>query len=603
MQRAARVWLTCLLLVGFAGKAEAFGKLGRAVQSVGGAIGNGLQSIVEGTGAVLNGGLDAVKDGAAAVADVVTDIAGAVGNAPGNVVKTVTKAAEDLFRETGVAWENVTEAVGRAGTDSWRESRVAITNAGVALEKSFQDTGKAAEKAGQDTWGELGRVPGHVEDTLKALYNFNVGFVEGVAQNLSEAEVRIRSGKFVDAVWHLSFTVLTSSEEAAAEAALDSTYLRTIGTLAASTYGGPQGAAAYAAWLTYRQSGDLSLAVRTGVISGVSSAAFAAADSIPRDSAYDKLKRTIVTAAIGGAGVAAAGGDEEAILNGMLMSGAMVVVKDAYADYMSRGDAGPINLDPTDSDNVPAYCFRGEVPSLPGTACTPLPAKYQEKLPDGSYKIKVIDPRDLDPKVPQVGLKDVVLTKDATGLDPALNVAKVQFSEQGFVMEALSKVPGVQAGALLHDTWHMSWAPQIVLQTTFIPAFAISYYGTVAPIQENIRETALERAIRTREVFTEKDMRIPLEPTVRTQETQAAILGLAPEQGQSSSASAQAPTSSEGALVGQLPQGYAARRKQHNYSTGLGFYGQLAAWGAIFAATSSPPGKKRIKRRRRLTVK
>lgn len=506
-----------------------------------------------------------------------------------------------------MAWENTKETVARAGTDSWRETNVAITNTGKALEKAGQDTRKAIEKACQDTGtavdkacqdvgGELSRVDDHVGDTLKALYTYNVNYLDGLGDAVSDAEVRLRSGKFVDAVWHLSFAPVTSSEKAAAQAALDSTYLRTIGSLAATTYGGPQGAAAYAAWLTYRQTGDLSLAVRTGVISGLSAAAFSSAGEMPKGSAYDTLKRTIVTAAIGGAGVAAAGGDTEAIVNGMLMSGGMVVIQDAYVHYMSQGDTGVTRLDPTATKNVPPYCFRGEVASLPGTSCTPLPAKYREKLPDGSYKIRVIDPRDLDPKVPQVGLKEVVLTKNPTTFQAFKDAVKVQFSEQGTVMEGLSKVPGVQAGAMLHDTWHMSWSPPLVLQATFVPAFAISYYGTVAPIQEEIRETALEKAIRTRQVFAETPQTIPLETTPRPAELQAQVIGASTTP--PSQASVQ--VASPGTL--QSPVGYEARRKDRNHVTGTWVVNALlfvvVAWVANRFRTRRLPRRKRSPRRK-----
>jgi hypothetical protein len=112
--------------------------------------------------------------------------------------------------------------------------------------------------------------------------------------------------------------------------------LSTVGSVAASVYGGPQGAAVYAAWLTYHQTGDIDMAVRVGIIAGASSFANGQAFTMATGTVTDSIKRAAVVEAIGGAPAAAAGGDRDAINTAFLRGDAAILVQDGYKSYVNR---------------------------------------------------------------------------------------------------------------------------------------------------------------------------------------------------------------------------------------------------------------------------
>jgi phage-related protein len=84
-------------------------------------------------------------------------------------------------------------------------------NVGKAIETTTQNVGKAIEKGTQDL-GTAGETIGRfVEHELK-----------GIGKTLSDADKRIREGKFVDAIWHMSTDPLKHTEENAFQAAQES---------------------------------------------------------------------------------------------------------------------------------------------------------------------------------------------------------------------------------------------------------------------------------------------------------------------------------------------------------------------------------------------
>ncbi|MCE4548106.1 MULTISPECIES: hypothetical protein [unclassified Caballeronia] len=264
----------------------------------------------------------------------------------------------------------------------------------------------------------------------------------------------------VDAIWHAALSPVQVAEHSASEAVLESAYLRGVGQIAASTYG-PGGAAAYATWLAYHQTGDPSLALRVGILSGATAMAYGGAAAIP-----DSAKKAVVTAAIGGLAVAAAGGDEKAVKEAFLLAGAMVVVQDGFKEYTQH------KLDPRASEGTEAYCI-----SATATHCVPLPEGAvlgtDEK---GNF---VVDMAKVDPRIPAVGLKD--------------NTAF--FNESNPAMVGVSKIPGMQAMAIFHDTWTVGWKSDALIKTSIIPAIVLTYVGTTAPVFERLDKTVVEKSL------------------------------------------------------------------------------------------------------------
>src|SRR5260370_22269699 len=72
------------------------------------------------------------------------------------------------------------------------------------------------------------------------------------------------------------------------------------------------------------------MAIRVGLITGATSAGFNAAGKLPIDTTAQIAQKAIVTGAIGGLAVAAAGGDHDAVRDGFLLSGGMVLIQTAY---------------------------------------------------------------------------------------------------------------------------------------------------------------------------------------------------------------------------------------------------------------------------------
>lgn len=331
------------------------------------------------------------------------------------------------------------------------------------VEKGFKDIGANVSKSNEDVKAEAARAKTNLEDAGRAVVHYVENEVKSSGQGLSNAERRIREGKVVDALWHLGTERVQASESNAAAAAQESELLRTVGAAAASAYGGPAGAAAYAAWLTYKQTGNAELALRVGILTGASSAAFGAAGDMPSGTTFELAQKTVVTGAIGGLAVAAAGGNEEAIKAGFLSAGAMVLVQDGYKKYTGH----PLDAKSSEGE---AYCM------TPGEACSPPDAAMLNTDENGKV---TLDMSKVNPKTPAVGVK----------VDPS----KVSWQSEGSpLMTSVSRVPGMQAMAIFHDTWTMSWDSDLLVKASIVPAVVITYTGTGAPYFDLVKRTAIE---------------------------------------------------------------------------------------------------------------
>jgi hypothetical protein len=348
----------------------------------------------------------------------------------------------------------------------------AVRDIGTTIDKAFKDgivelsrvpenIKTNADKAVKDSNAEAQRFGREVDAAGRALAKYAQSSVSGHIQSLRQAEERVRAGKAIDAIWHAALSPVQVAEKSASDAVLESSYLRAVGQVAASSYGGPAGAAAYAAWLTYRETGNASLALRVGILTGASASAFGAAGKID-----DTVKRTIVTAAVGGAAVAAAGGSEEAVKQAFLQAGAMVVVQDGFRSFSGH------DLDGKAAKGEP-YCL-----TATQNECTPVPTGAITGVDkDGNF---IVDVKKLDPTVPQVGLKN----------------HSALFSEQNVLMKSASRIPGIQGMAVFHDAWAITWdMGTLMTPATILPAIVLTYTGLGAPYYEQLRVTAAQQAL------------------------------------------------------------------------------------------------------------
>lgn len=401
---------------------------------------------------------------------VIAGIAILCNSASAGCCRGLTKTLEKLEKDTG-------KALGKAAGDVARETGKTAKNIGQVVGKAGGDAAAATQKAGNDTWKESGRAVENVEELGTAVRKFVVGTVDDKIDAVAVAQKRIREGKFADAFWHYNISPLKDSEERAAQLAQESSLANAVGGVAAAAYGGPGGAAAYSAWYTYRATGDVNLALRAGMISGATSAALSAVDGMPvtkETVASDIAKKAIVAGAIGGLAVAAAGGDGDALREGFLRSGGMILIQDAYREYTGGQDLTNTVKSPTNS----AFCALTAPTLATSPNCSP-PLDWFKKNADGTLADgPVLDMSKVDPKYSYLGA--------------AAKAGKSHwlFSETSMIMNGFAKVPGMNAMAIFHDQWVIT-APLSgwTNQATIIPAVVVTYMGTETGVQNLIRDT------------------------------------------------------------------------------------------------------------------
>lgn len=435
-----------------------------------------------------------------------------------NVGKAVEKAAQDTGKTVEKAVQDTGKTIEKAVQDTGKTVEKAIQDTGKTIEKAAHDTGKILDKTGReignasrdiDRWARTGKCGGDICDTVgkaikdteaegkrtienleeagKAAVKFTERQVQGVGKTLSDAEKRIREGKVIDAVWHLATDPVKHTEDNAAKLAQESKYIRAVGQVAAGAYGGPGGSAAYAAWLTYKQTGDFELALKTGLITGATSYANAEIATIPSD---ELVAKTVLAGAVGGAAVAASGGDNQAVLEGFLLSGGMVLVQDGYKKIAGHD----LDKDSLKHSEGPPYCLKVTQAALKansGNSCIPKEDIYardsdgrilyednEKTIPVFKDKSKLM--AKLDNRRPHVGL---MAAPDKTGV----------LHETGGFMQGVSKVPGMNAMSVFHDQWAVNWdMDPITTVATIPPAIVITYLGAGGPSYDLIRKTNIK---------------------------------------------------------------------------------------------------------------
>lgn len=216
------------------------------------------------------------------------------------------------------------------------------------LTKAKEDIDREATKFREDFERELNVAGQEVGAAVEAAKTFVEKELASMNETLSEAAQLASEGKLIDAVWLTATDPLDSTSENFAATAASSKWLNQVAAIAATAYGGPAGAAAYAAWLTYETTGDLEAALRAGVVTAI--AAYGSQISTTSTPAglpttfTEQVKRTVTKASINAAAVAAGGGSardiEEAFmseateLKSVAQSAIEGFVAEEFADYM-----------------------------------------------------------------------------------------------------------------------------------------------------------------------------------------------------------------------------------------------------------------------------
>lgn len=261
--------------------------------------------------------------------NIVGNICDEIVNVPGAVIKTVTDASG-----------NVVKTVETAAGDVIKNAEKGVNDVSTTFTKAGSDIEANYSKAWSDTTEQTKRSFDDTVDAAKAGLRYTERTAKGQLDSISNANRRLREGKAVDAIWGLAVEPLQTQEENLFKATQESSLINQAGASAAAIYGGPGGAAAYAAWQTYKTTGDASLALRAGVIAGFTSQVSGSAGVNAQNATFiETLRRSALAGAAGGVAVASQGGDEAAIRDGFLKSSGAVLIqygKDSAKAYSPK---------------------------------------------------------------------------------------------------------------------------------------------------------------------------------------------------------------------------------------------------------------------------
>ena len=359
-----------------------------------------------------------------------------------NLDKTLDKAAADTKREAPIVAKQIEKEAGKG-----------IENFGDTLAKTIDDT------------------PQTVADLGVALYDFAGKQAQYEGRQFTNFEKRVFEGKWADAVAHLGVDRFRNDEVNAAKAAQKSLILRTAGQIVATVYGGPYGAAAYAAWYTYNVTKDPALSIKAGLIAGLASAASSAASgAIGTETASQVTANAITNGAIAGVAAAASGGDNEDVLKAFVVAATSVAIQSSYKEITKHDlDPSPAKGEPYTKNTPQSYPDAG--PNSP-------PDEAYFKNPDG---ILYLDAKGN----PHVDVRLLDSSRPHTGLAAKMTDNGLLF-ETGLLMSGISKtVVVVNAMSVLHDVLGERWNLEgFVLKATIPPALVFTYYGTQAPTME-----------------------------------------------------------------------------------------------------------------------
>lgn len=271
-----------------------------------------------------------------------------LGNAIGNGLNNAAKAVEQGVKSVGKAVENIEKGVEKlgndtlttvqkAGGDSLKTLEIAGKDTVRTFEKAGGDTVKTFERAGRDStatyikgWKDSAdqtvRSFNDTVDAGKAAANFTSSQFGAQVDAYKSAAKHLQEKDVINAMLDLSVKPLQASDENFFKATQESAVINAAASAAAAAYG-PGGAAAYAAWSTYKSTGNADMAFRAGLFAAASAQAGASVAKMPSGTTGEILNKAAMAGAAGGIAVAAAGGDEKAVQEGFMKGAGTVLVQ------------------------------------------------------------------------------------------------------------------------------------------------------------------------------------------------------------------------------------------------------------------------------------
>ena len=364
-------------------------------------------------------------------------------NAGGDTLRTLQQAGGDTFATLQKAGDDSVETIYKAAGDT-----------AVTYIKAWRDIGEQGKRSFDDAV-DAGKAAGHyLENQAKAEMNA-----------VEAAGKRLRDGKVIDSMWGLTTEPLQSTEENFAKATQESKVINAAAGTAAAVYGGPAGAAAYAAWSTYRSTGNADMALRAGVLAAVTSQMGSSVAQMPAGTTGEIIKKAAVAGAAGGISVAAAGGDEQAIKDGFLKSAGAVLVQGGSDKLKAYSPAAKDAY-----DTVQCISAR-DVDCLSNTTWA------------RDAKGKLLYDKDGKPKIDTSKLDPKQYIGKWTGFDPQSAEGKTN----AFITQ-VSKLPKMEAIPILKNQWVLTWTlgkDQNV--SNKVPSVVLTYVGENAPFTSTVK--------------------------------------------------------------------------------------------------------------------
>jgi hypothetical protein len=381
------------------------------------------------------------------------------GGLVGGLSRNVEKLGDDTFSTFQKAGEDTIRTLQKAGGDTITTVENASGDSITTIYKAAGDATATYVKGWRDVGEQGKRSFNDAIDAGKAASRFVENQARAQLQAAKNGETRLRKGDVVGAMWGLATEPLKSDEENFAKATQESKVINAAAGTAAAVYGGPAGAAAYAAWSTYRSTGNADMALRAGVLAAITSQMGTSVAQMPAGTAGEILQKAAMAGAAGGISVAAAGGNEQAIKDGFLKSGGAVLVQGGSDELKAYSPEAKDAY-----DTVQCISAR-DVDCLSNTTWA-RDAKgrflYDE---NGNPRI---DTSKLDPKQ-YVGRW--------TGLDPQSDEGK----KNAFITQ-MSKLPKLEAIPLLNNQWVLTSTLGKEEDIAYnMPTVVLTYVGKDAP--------------------------------------------------------------------------------------------------------------------------
>lgn len=307
-------------------------------------------------GDIINPSDALLKKGGETVNVNVTDPVGDAAQAGLNAAIQLTPGSEVATKQIEKLGNDVLVIATTKSNETIHVLQTTAGNAFTTIQKANQDTAKTVlkgvrdieanyEKAWKDTTKQAGRSLNDASDAVQAVERFGDRELKGQFQNMQLAANQVRQGKAIDAMWTTTVGRAHGTEDNFFKSTQESAIIAAAAQSAAAIYGGPAGAAAYAAWATYKTTGDANLALRAGAIAAISSQMGAGVDKMPSGTTGEVLKKSAMAGAAGGIAVAAAGGDEKAITDAFLKSGGAVLVQTGQSRLQAYSPKAKAALD------------------------------------------------------------------------------------------------------------------------------------------------------------------------------------------------------------------------------------------------------------------